>query len=57
MSNKIEEVDGVKWVIGLSSLIGPNMPESMIPDSPAGYPSDEGLRADVYLLGLQVGDG
>lgn len=33
MSNKIEEVDGVKWVIGLSSLIGPNMPESMIPDS------------------------
>ena len=33
MSNKIEKVDGVKWVIGLSSLLGPNMPESMIPDS------------------------
>ena len=33
MSNKIEKVDGVKWVIGLSSMIGPNMPESMIPDS------------------------
>lgn len=31
MSNKIENVDGVKWVIGLNSLIGSNMPESMIP--------------------------
>lgn len=32
MSNKIEKVKGVKWMIGLSSVIGSNFPESMIPD-------------------------
>lgn len=32
MCSRIEQVDGVKWVIGLNSLIGSNMPENMIPD-------------------------
>lgn len=32
MSNKIEKVKGVQWMIGLSSVIGSNFPESMIPD-------------------------
>ena len=31
MLNKIEDVDGVKWSIGLNSLIGSNFPEDMIP--------------------------
>ncbi|MCH5267346.1 MAG: MMPL family transporter [Lachnospiraceae bacterium] len=32
MSNEIEKVDGVKWVIGINALIGSNLPETMIPD-------------------------
>lgn len=28
---QVEEVDGVQWAIGLSSLVGPGFPESMIP--------------------------
>ena len=31
MIKEIEEVDGVKWVIGINSLIGSNFPDSMIP--------------------------
>ena len=29
MSKEIEKVDGVKWVIGLNSLVGSNVPESI----------------------------
>lgn len=32
MLNDIDEVDGVKWSLGMNSLIGPTVPESMIPD-------------------------
>ncbi len=31
MIKEVEGVDGVKWVIGLDSLFGPNVPDSMIP--------------------------
>ena len=31
--NKMEKVDGVKWALGLDSLIGPAIPQSMIPES------------------------
>ncbi len=31
MSKEIEDVDGVKWVIGLNSMVGSNLPDSMIP--------------------------
>ena len=33
MLKKIEEVDGVKWALGLDKLVGPGVPKSMIPDS------------------------
>ncbi len=31
MLGKIEKVDGVKWVLGLNSLFGPNLPDTLIP--------------------------
>ena len=34
--NKMEKVDGVKWALGLDSLIGPAIPQSMIPESVTG---------------------
>lgn len=45
MSNQMEKVDGVKWVIGLNSLVGSNLPESMIPDD-----IREILQTDNYEL-------
>jgi hypothetical protein len=33
MCNKMEDVDGVKWVMGLSSVLGSNFPDSMIPEN------------------------
>ena len=32
MLNEIDNVDGVKWSLGMNSLIGPTVPESMIPE-------------------------
>ncbi|MCI6006529.1 MAG: MMPL family transporter [Blautia sp.] len=32
MLQKIEEVDGVQWALGINSLAGPSIPESMIPE-------------------------
>ena len=32
MLNDIDKVEGVKWSLGMNSLIGPTVPESMIPD-------------------------
>lgn len=32
MMDEMEQVDGVKWVLGMDSLIGPTIPDSMIPD-------------------------
>lgn len=31
MLDEIEQVDGIKWTLGLNSLVGPAIPESMIP--------------------------
>lgn len=45
MSKKIEKVDGVKWVIGLNSLVGSNVPESMIPND-----IKKMLKTDNYEL-------
>ena len=33
MLDKIDKVDGVKWSLGMNSLIGPTFPESMIPSN------------------------
>ena len=45
MSEEIEKVDGVKWVIGLNSLVGSNVPESMIPNN-----IKKMLKTDNYEL-------
>ena len=33
MLDQIDKVDGVKWSLGMNSLIGPTFPESMIPSN------------------------
>ena len=43
MLDKIDEVDGVKWSLGMNSLIGPSFPESMIPSN-----IKEMLESDNY---------
>ena len=45
MINKMDEVDGVKWALGLDALIGPSIPQSMIPESVT-----EMLKNDKYQL-------
>lgn len=47
MLKEIEDVDGVKWALGLDSLIGPAVPASMIPES-----ITELLKNDNYQMVL-----
>lgn len=32
MKNEIEKVDGVKWVLGMNSIVGANIPDDMVPN-------------------------
>ena len=45
MSQEIEKVDGVKWVLGLDNLVGPGVPADMLPESVTGM-----LKNDKYQL-------
>lgn len=45
MLKDVEEVEGVKWAISLNSLIGPSIPDSMIPDDVKTM-----LQSDNYEL-------
>ena len=36
MSQEIEKVDGVKWVLGLDNLVGSGVPADMLPESVTG---------------------
>lgn len=45
MINKMDDVDGVRWALGLDALIGPAIPQSMIPDSVTDM-----LKNDKYQL-------
>lgn len=45
MLDKIDEIDGVKWSLGMNSLIGPSFPESMIPSN-----IREMLESDNYKV-------
>ncbi|MDD7740770.1 MAG: efflux RND transporter permease subunit [Fusicatenibacter sp.] len=47
MIDEMEQVDGVKTVLGLESLIGPSLPKSMIPDSVKNI-----LESDNYEMML-----
>ena len=33
MKNEIEKIDGVKWVLGMNSIVGANVPDDMIPNN------------------------
>lgn len=45
MIDKMEDVDGVKWALGLDALIGPAIPQDMIPN-----PVTDMLKNDKYQL-------
>ena len=45
MLEEIDEVDGVKWSLGMNTLFGPTIPESMIPDD-----MKKMLQSDNYEL-------
>lgn len=45
MAKKIEKVDGVKWALGLHSIVGPGIPADMLPESAAGM-----LKTDDYQM-------
>ena len=45
MSQEIEKVDGVKWVLGLDNLVGSGVPPDMLPESVTGM-----LKNDKYQL-------
>ena len=45
MSQEIEKVDGVKWVLGLDNLDGSGVPADMLPESVTGM-----LKNDKYQL-------
>ncbi len=45
MIGELKEVKGVKWVLGLDALFGPNLPDYMIPEDVRGM-----LKTDNYEL-------
>ena len=45
MLNEIDEIDGVKWVLGLDSLVGPAVPSDMLPESVTSM-----LKNDKYQM-------
>lgn len=45
MLKEMKEVKGVKWVLGLDALFGPNLPDYMIPEDVRGM-----LKTDNYEL-------
>ena len=51
MREEIEKVDGVKWVLGLDSVIGANFPEEMVPEK-----YRQMLQGDEYELQFVCSD-
>lgn len=45
MLKEMKDVDGVKWVLGLDSLFGPNLPDYLIPEDVRGM-----LKTDKYEM-------
>ncbi|MCI9216032.1 MAG: MMPL family transporter [Dorea sp.] len=45
MIKKIEKVDGVKWALGLNSVVGPGVPLDMLPESAVGM-----LKTENYQM-------
>lgn len=53
MDQKIQEVDGVKWILGIDSLVGANMPEEMIPQDIKDMLSTDNY--DLQFIGSDYG--
>ena len=51
MLQEIKKVDGVKWVIGMDSLFGPNLPDTLIPEDVRSM-----LKTDNYELQFVCSD-
>ena len=51
MLSKVKKVDGVKWVLGLDSIVGPNLPDSLIQDKIKTM-----LKTDNYELQFVCSD-
>ena len=51
MLQEIKKVDGVKWVIGMDSLFGPNLPDTLIPEDIRSM-----LKTDNYELQFVCSD-
>ena len=51
MLSKVKKVDGVKWVLGLDSIVGPNLADSLIPDKIKTM-----LKTDNYELQFVCSD-
>lgn len=47
MIKEMEAVDGVEWVLGFESILGPSLPESLIPDE-----FKDALQNDTYEIYL-----
>ncbi len=51
MEEDIEEVEGVKWVLGIDTIKGVNIPDSMIPDD-----MTQMLKSDEYEIAFVCSD-
>lgn len=51
MQQEIEQVDGVKWVLGINSFVGASIPDDMVPDE-----YREMLESDNYELQFVCSD-
>ena len=56
MVSDIDAVDGVKWTISMSSLLGPTIPDSMIPDDIKSMLQGGDYELCICLLKVRVGD-
>ena len=50
MMSEIDDVKGVKWTLGLNSIVGSSIPESMIPDDVKSMLQGKDYRVDVCML-------
>ena len=51
LMEQLNQVDGIKWVVGMDSLVGASVPESMLPEDLTGM-----LKSDQYELQFLCSD-
>lgn len=57
MLDEVKNVDGVKWTIGINTLLGASVPDSMIPDNLKSMPPGRSVRAGLRKFQVRVSDG